>query len=299
MQTMSTDSDNGGFWPAPAKLNLFLHITGQRADGFHTLQTVFQFLDFGDRLRFRVRADGVVSRTRDLPGVPEAEDLVVRAARLLQTVSGVPQGADIEIDKHIPMGGGLGGGSSDAATTLVALNRQWDCGFGEDDLARMGQELGADVPVFVRGQAAWAEGIGEILTPVILPEPWFVVLCPALSVSTAEVFSLPQLRRDCPPITIRDFLDGRDVENVCEPPVRARYPEVEAALRDLAVWAPAHMTGTGACIFAPFDSEMKARQVFAELMERWPGFVAKGCNISPLRARDEECRNETASGTRS
>jgi len=280
---MKTNSGPSGVWPAPAKLNLFLHITGRRPDGYHELQTVFQFLDYGDDIRVTPRDDGVIHRIRGLAAIPEATDLAVRAARLLQQICGTGLGADIEVDKRIPLGGGLGGGSSDAATTLVALNRLWDCGLDVEALARLGRELGADVPVFVRGQAAWAEGIGEILTPIRLPDPWFVVLCPAISVATAEVFSLPHLRRDCPPITIRDFLAGADVKNVCEPPVRARHPEVDAALRELAAFAPARLTGTGACVFAPFEREADARQVFAELSGSWPGFVARGCNESPLR----------------
>jgi 4-diphosphocytidyl-2-C-methyl-D-erythritol kinase len=270
-------------WPAPAKLNLFLHITGQRADGYHLLQTVFQFLDFGDRLTFALRQDGQVRRRTDLPGVPAEADLTVRAARLLQAECGVSQGVDIRIEKNLPRGGGLGGGSSDAATTLVALNELWGCGLDIDTLAALGLQLGADVPVFVRGRAAWAEGVGEELTPVDLAEPWFVVLVPPVTVSTAAVFSAPQLRRDCPPITIRDFLASGAGKNVCETVVRGQYPEVAAALDDLAQFAPARLTGTGACVFAAFDSEAAARQAFAELSGRWDGFVARGCNESPLR----------------
>jgi 4-diphosphocytidyl-2-C-methyl-D-erythritol kinase len=270
-------------WPAPAKLNLFLHIIGRRDDGYHLLQTVFQFLDFGDRLRFTLRTDGRVQRLNALPGVTPEHDLVVRAAHLLQQACDSTQGVDIEVDKRLPMGGGLGGGSSDAATTLVALNHLWQCGLDQATLARLGLQLGADVPVFIQGQAAWAEGIGEQLIPVALPEPWFVVLCPPITVSTAEVFSAPQLRRDCPPITIRDFLAGGDVANVCEPLVRARYPEVDAALRDLDAFAPARMTGTGACVFAAFDEVAVARKVYEALANKWPGFVARGMNTSQLR----------------
>ncbi len=275
-------------WPAPAKLNLFLHITGRRDDGYHLLQTVFQFVDFGDEICICLREDGQIRRLSELDGVPADSDLVVRAARLLQEKTGTGQGAEISVDKRLPMGGGLGGGSSDAATVLVALNRLWDCKLDEDALAELGLGLGADVPVFIREQAAWAEGVGEHLTPVSLPEPWFVVLCPPISVSTAEVFSAAQLRRDCPAITIRDFLAGGAVENVCEPLVRQQYPEVDAALRALGAHAPARMTGTGACVFAPFESEAVARRVFAELSASWPGFVARGCNVSPLRFRRDE-----------
>ncbi len=281
--TRMSDWDLNVDWPAPAKLNLFLHITGQRPDGYHMLQTVFQFLDFGDRLRFQLKEDPRVRRVNELPGVAEESDLVVRAARLLQEKCLPERGVDIEVDKRLPLGGGLGGGSSDAATTLVALNQLWQCGLDEPALMQLGLSLGADVPVFIQGRAAWAEGVGEELTAVDLPEPWFVVLCPPITVSTAEVFSSSQLRRDCPPITIRDFLAGGVVHNVCEPLVRARYPEVEAALQDLDAYAPARMTGTGACVFAAFDEETTARQAYAALADKWSGFVARGMNISPLR----------------
>lgn len=268
-------------WPAPAKLNLFLHITGRRADGYHELQTVFQFLDYGDELRFSPRADGVIRRATDIDGVPEADDLIVRAARLLQAEAGCTQGVDIAIHKRLPMGGGLGGGSSDAATTLVALNFLWGVGLSEDRLAQLGLTLGADVPVFVRGRAAWAEGVGEQLTPVELPEPWYVVLAPAAHVATARLFSDPQLTRDMPPIKIRGFLAGEGC-NVFEPLVRAGYPEVDAALSWLAQAAPARMTGTGACVFAAFDTEREARRVAASAQGRWPAIVARGRNRSPL-----------------
>lgn len=271
----------GLVWPAPAKLNLFLHITGRRADGYHLLQTVFQFLDHGDRLGFTLRDDGHIGRARSLPGVAEEADLVVRAARRLQAVSGTRLGAVIELDKRLPLGGGLGGGSSDAATTLVALNRLWGTGLDVDALAALGLELGADVPVFIRGQAAWGEGVGEVLVPVDLPEPWYVVLIPPVTVSTAEIFAAPELIRDCHPITIRDFLRGEG-GNVCEPVVRARYPRVDAALWALSRHAEAYMTGTGACVFAAFDGETAARDAWADLFADWDGFVARGCNRSPL-----------------
>ncbi|MHA1568949.1 MAG: 4-(cytidine 5'-diphospho)-2-C-methyl-D-erythritol kinase [Alphaproteobacteria bacterium] len=274
-------------WPAPAKLNLFLHVTGQRGDGYHLLQTVFQFLDFGDRLTFILRQDGAIRRRTELPGVPAEADLTVRAARLLQAECGVSQGVDIRVEKNLPQGGGLGGGSSDAATTLVALNELWGCGLDNDALAALGLQLGADVPVFIRGRAAWAEGVGEELTPLDLAEPWFVVLVPPVTVSTAAVFSAPQLRRDCPPITIRDFLASGAGENVCESVVRGQYPAVAAALDDLAQFAPARLTGTGACVFAAVPGEAEARRALAELSGRWDGFVARGLNVSPLR-RDEE-----------
>jgi len=295
-------------WPAPAKLNLFLHITGQRPDGFHDLQTVFQFLDFGDELRFCARADGQLRRVTDVPGVPEAEDLIIRAAQLLQTETGCTQGAEIYIEKKLPMGGGLGGGSSDAATTLVALNDLWRLGLAEDQLAALGLQLGADVPVFVRGRAAWAEGVGEKLEPVTLPEPWFVVLAPGVSVSTVKLFSDTQLTRDARPIKIRDYLSwvgsggagnvsgalfcqdgGSRVGNVFEPLVRARYREVDAALTDLMQFAPARLTGTGGCVFAAFDRESRAREVAEQLGHRWQTIVAAGCNRSPLFDSERFC----------
>lgn len=271
-------------WPAPAKLNLFLHITDRRADGFHLLQTVFQFLDYADDLYFTVRTDGAVRRLSELPGVAAEADLVVRAARLLQAETGCRLGADIRVEKRLPMGGGLGGGSSDAATTLVALNVLWQLRLPVERLAGLGLALGADVPVFVRGQAAWAEGVGERLEPVDLPEPWYLVLVPPVNVSTAAVFGAPELTRDCPPITIRDFLAGIG-SNVCEPVVRARFPAVAEALDWLGHFAPARMTGTGCCVFAAFAAESEARQVAAQLPAGWHGFVAQGRNRSPLLGR--------------
>ncbi len=280
--------DDKAPWPAPAKLNLFLHITGRRDDGYHLLQSVFQFLDYGDELFFNLREDGEIQRLNALPGVPAEQDLVVRAARLLQLETGTSLGADIRVDKKLPMGGGLGGGSSDAATTLVALNQLWALGLDVKRLAELGLALGADVPVFVRGQAAWAEGVGETLTPVTLEEPWFVVIIPPVSVSTAEVFGDSQLTRDCPPITIRDFLSGRGT-NVCEPVVRGHYPQVAEALNWLSPFAPARMTGTGACVFAAFGNESQARDVVSQLPEGWNGFFAKGRNRSPLLDRIPTC----------
>ncbi|VAW97010.1 4-diphosphocytidyl-2-C-methyl-D-erythritol kinase [hydrothermal vent metagenome] len=268
-------------WPAPAKLNLFLHITGRRMDGYHELQTLFQFIDFGDELRFRVDGSGVVRRREALAGVAEEVDLTVRAARLLQAETGCAQGVEIHIDKHLPMGGGLGGGSSDAATTLVALNRLWGLGLSEDRLAALGLQLGADVPVFVHGRAAWAEGVGERLQSVDLPEPWFVILQPDAHVVTAELFANPQLTRDLQPIKMRDYLAG-DGRNVFEPLVRAVYPDVDAALVWLNARAAGRMTGTGACVFAAFEREAQARDVAAQAAGRWRAIVARGCNRSPL-----------------
>lgn len=271
-------------WPAPAKLNLMLHITGRRDDGYHLLQSVFQFLDYGDEITIATRDDGMIRRLNELPGVDAEQDLVVRAARLLQQQSGSTLGADIRVDKLLPMGGGLGGGSSDAATVLVALNRLWGTGLSLEQLAVLGLQLGADVPVFVHGQAAWAEGVGEILQPVELPEPWYLVIIPPVEVSTAEIFSDPQLTRDCQAIKIRDFLAGQG-GNVCQPVASRHYPEIAQALAWLGQFASAKMTGTGSCIFAAFDTEAQAQEVYRQLPEGWRGFVAKGSNRSALQRR--------------
>ena len=266
---------------APAKLNLFLHITGRRADGYHLLQTIFQLLDYGDVLTFTVTSHPAIVRDYDLVGVPAHQDLVVRAARLLQSHCEIAQGVRIELDKRLPMGGGLGGGSSDAATTLLALNHLWQCGLDLAALAELGLELGADVPVFVQGQTAWAEGVGQVLTPVELPETWYLVLIPQVNVSTSEVFADSQLIRDCPPITIRDFLAGQG-QNVCQPIVTARHPEVRAAIEALSNYASAMMTGTGACVFARFETQASATAAWQGLSESWRGFVAKGVQTSPV-----------------
>ena len=276
-----------GVWPAPAKLNLFLHITGRRADGYHELQTVFQFLDIADQIRLRTNDSGAVRLLTPLPGVPSEQDLTVRAARLLQQEAGVTQGVDIEIDKRLPLGGGLGGGSSDAATLLVALNRLWKVGFSSERLAGIGLQLGADVPIFVRGQAAWAEGIGERLTPVEPEEPWYLVLTPPVAVSTAEIFAAPELTRNTPPIRIPDFLSGAG-GNDCEPVVRARYPVVGQFLDWLNQFSRARLTGTGACVFAAFPDRAGAARVMAKLPQGWAGFIARGCNRSPLTQAEDQ-----------
>ena len=273
-----------GPWPAPAKLNLMLRVLGRRADGYHRLQTVFQFLDYCDLVHLVVRPDGVISRRADLPGVAEQDDLTVRAARLLQAHARCPLGADIWVEKRLPMGGGLGGGSSDAATTLVGLNALWRAGLDIDALAALGLRLGADVPVFVRGLAAWAEGVGEELTPCALPEPWYLVLIPPVSVSTAAVFSDPTLTRDSPRITMRDFARG-DVRNDCLPVVRTRYPEVAAVLDWLAPRAEARLTGTGGCVFAAFEGRDAALEALDAKPKGVGGFVVRGLNRSPLLDR--------------
>ena len=279
-----TEAPSGAPWPAPAKLNLFLHITGRRPDGYHELQTLFQFLDHGDALRFHPAPAGRIERLRPLPGVPEEQDLCLRAARLLQAHTGVRAGVVIELDKRLPQGGGLGGGSSDAATVLVALNRIWGTGLDPDQLAALGLRLGADVPVFVRGFSAWAEGVGERLTPVDPPEPWYLVVVPPVSISTAAIFSDPELTRDTPPITIADFLSGAG-HNDCEPVVRRRFPAVGAVLDLLRERGPARMTGTGACVFLPLADAVAAHALDAELPPDWERFIARGCNRSPLLAR--------------
>lgn len=273
-------------WPAPAKLNLMLRVLGRRPDGYHRLQTVFQFIDLSDRLSFMPRSDGVVRRLTPLDGVAEDSDLVVRAARLLQRAAGCTAGADVRLDKRIPMGGGLGGGSSDAATTLVALNHIWGTGLTTADLAGLGLSLGADVPVFVRGFAAWGEGVGEELSPILLPEPWYLVLAPSCAVPTAAVFSDPELTRDSPPITIADFLAG-DERNDCLAVVERRFPPVAEALSWLSGVGRARLTGTGACVFAAFATESAARAALAAVPPGIGVFVARGLNRSPLLAAAE------------
>jgi 4-diphosphocytidyl-2-C-methyl-D-erythritol kinase len=286
MNALVIPTEARGPWPAPAKLNLFLHVTGRRTDGYHTLQTVFQFLDYGDRLYFAPRADGVIRRFGGPPGVSDDADLCVRATRLLQETAGIGAGVDIYNDKRLPVGGGLGGGSSDAATTLWVLNRLWSAGLEPAPLAALGLRLGADVPVFLFGQAAWAEGVGELLTPVELPRPWYLVLVPAVSVSTAAVFADPELTRNTQEMKIPDFLSGGG-HNDCEPVVRRRHPEIAAALDWLNQFAPARLTGTGACIFAPFSTQAEAVSVQRRLPVGWTGFVARGENHSPLHALEE------------
>ncbi len=270
---------------APAKLNLFLHITGRREDGYHLLQTIFQFLDYADTITLKSREDGHINRVSDLAGVPAEDDLVVKAAQLLQQHCDSAFGVDISVEKELPMGGGLGGGSSNAASVLVGLNHIWDCGLSQQELMQLGVKLGADVPVFIFAQSAWAEGVGERLQAVDLPEKWFLVLKPQINVSTAKVFSNSQLRRDCSTITIRDFLAGQ-TGNVCEKPVREMYPEVDQALTELARYSKngeARLTGTGACVFAAFDNREQAEKAFAELSEKWDGFIAKSMNQTPLK----------------
>jgi 4-diphosphocytidyl-2-C-methyl-D-erythritol kinase len=270
--------------PAPAKLNLMLHILGRRDDGYHELQTLFQFLDYGDELDFALRDDGVIRLHDLLEGVPHDSNLIVKAAKRLQADAGTSLGVDIWLRKVLPMGGGIGGGSSDAATTLVALNRLWQLGWDEDRLAALGLTLGADVPVFVRGRAAFAEGVGEKLTPVSPAEPWYLVLVPQVSVSTAEIFSDPLLTRDSPAIKVRSVLEGNS-RNDCQPVVERRYPDVRNALSLLSKFTQAKLTGTGSCVFGAFPNKAEADKVSALLTETLTGFVAKGSNVSMLHRK--------------
>ena len=274
-------------WPSPAKLNLFLYITGQRADGYHTLQTLFQFLDYGDTIDIAPRGDGEIRLLTPVEGVEHEDNLIVRAARLLMKAASesnrLPQGsgADISIEKRLPMGGGLGGGSSNAATVLVALNHLWQCGLSVDELAALGLTLGADVPVFVRGHAAFAEGVGEILTPVEPEEKWYLVAHPGVSIPTPVIFKDPDLPRNTSKRSIKTLLKC-EFGNDCEVIARKRFREVDAALSWLLEYAPSRLTGTGACVFAEFDTESRARQVLEQAPEWLKGFVAKGVNLSPL-----------------
>ena len=275
-------------WPAPAKLNLFLHVVGRRSDGYHLLQTAFQFLDYCDQIDIAVRADGQLSRHANYSDIAADVDLVIRAAAALQTATGCRQGAELTIHKHLPPGGGLGGGSSDAATTLVALNRLWGLDLAVTQLADIGLRLGADVPVFIHGQAAWAEGVGEKLTPILPEECWYLVIHPDVHVSTAEIFAAADLTRTTPATTIRDFLEAGG-HNDCEPVVRKRYPVVAEALDWLSRHGQAHMTGTGSCIFAAFGEREQAERVYTMIPGKWRGFIARGLNRSPLLQRlDEE-----------
>ena len=274
---------------APAKLNLMLHIVGRRADGYHELQTVFQLVDLCDRLEISPRTDGVIRRLSGPMGVAESDDLTVRAAQALQTATGSSLGADISIRKRIPLGGGLGGGSSDAATTLVALNRLWNTGLTSGEIAAIGAKLGADVPVFVAGRSSFAEGIGERLTPVTLqPAGWFVIIHPGVAVSTAAVFQAPELTRNSPPTTMRALLEAGG-RNDCEAVVRSRYPMVAEALDWLGRHAPARLTGTGSCVFAKFARVEDAERVAARVPDSWRAFVARGLDQSPLLEELARC----------
>ncbi|HEY4373193.1 MAG TPA: 4-(cytidine 5'-diphospho)-2-C-methyl-D-erythritol kinase [Burkholderiales bacterium] len=280
-------------YPAPAKLNLFLHVVGRRADGYHLLESVFQLLDFGDTLEIAAREDGVIRRVTEVPGVPEEEDLVIRAAKALQAATGSPQGADIAVHKRIPMGGGLGGGSSDAATVLLALNDQWKLGLTRAQLIAIGVKLGADVPFFLYGRNAFAAGIGEELTALDLPPRWFVVLKPPVSVPTVEIFRDQNLTRNTKSVKILDFPAGgwsfpqTQFGNDLQPVAVARYPAVAQAVDWLSAYdsqaeITARMTGSGACVFAAFDDESKAREICEARPRELTGFVARGLARHPL-----------------
>jgi len=275
---------NPELWPAPAKINLFLHIIGRREDGYHLLQTAFQFLDIADELEFSLRDDKLIKRQASYDDVPEDNDLVVRAAHMLREYSNTPFGVDIKINKILPMGGGLGGGSSDAATTLVALNCLLALGLSVDELAGIGLKLGADVPVFVRGHAAWAEGVGEKLTKIEPPEDWYLLVIPKCQVATADVFGSDDLTRNTPAITIRDFLAGAG-HNDCEFVVRGSYPDVAEVLDYLSQRYETRMTGTGACVFARFENQELAAKAAAGLPSEWQSVVTKGHNRSFLSER--------------
>lgn len=293
-------------WPAPAKLNLFLRITGRRADGYHQLQTAFRLLDWGDSLRFRVRDDDLIVRHgASVAGVAELDDLAVRAAKLLQTTSNVAKGADIVIEKCIPAGGGFGGGSSDAATTLVALDSLWGTGLGVDELARVGLQLGADVPVFVRGNNAWAEGIGEQLTSITLPPAWYVLADPGVHTSTASLFRSPELTRDAAPVTIVDFVSGVPLGNAFEPVLRVREPAVEAVFAALSQIGLPRLTGSGSGCFVEFASRGSAEAALAALPPGLNAWLAAGAMRSSLHVALEaknasllQGRSQVAQGTR-
>ncbi|MEM1188787.1 MAG: 4-(cytidine 5'-diphospho)-2-C-methyl-D-erythritol kinase [Pseudomonadota bacterium] len=287
--------------PCPAKLNLFLHITGRRNDGYHSLQTVFQILDYGDELSFRARSDGELllncTGPQGLGDIAGADNLVLRAAELLRAEAGQRElGADLALAKQLPIGGGVGGGSSDAASALLGLNWLWGLNYDDEHLARIGRSLGADVPVFVRGDSAWAEGVGEELRPLSLPQRWYLVIHPGCHVSTQAVFSHPELTRDTPAITIPAFFAG-PTRNDCQTLVRRLYDPVDKALIWLRNFGDARMTGTGACVFCEFASEGEARDVKARIPDPWQGFVARGVNRSAAREQLPERRPK--SGIRS
>lgn len=268
-------------WPAPAKLNLFLHITGRLANGYHSLQTNFQFLDYGDSLSFNTNESDDVTVSPPVDGVALEENLIYRAAMMLKPYSNNKVGAAIHLTKILPMGAGLGGGSSDAATTLVALNHLWNINLSTEKLAELGLSLGADVPIFVKGFAAFAQGVGEDLTPITPPQPWYLVIWPGVSVCTKEIFNLPQLPRNTPEITLAQLATAT-LKNDCQEVTKNRHPEVASALDWLIQYAPAKMTGTGSCVFGEFSSRADATVALEKLPKNMHGFVAKGVNISPL-----------------
>lgn len=274
---MNAPGTDWSAWPAPAKLNLFLQITGRRADGYHLLQTVFRLLDWGDTIHLRVRSDGQILRIGEsLPGVAEDDDLVIRAARLLQSAAGAAAGAEIRVDKRIPAGGGFGGGSSDAATVLVALNALWGLALTADTLAELGLQLGADVPVFVRGRNAWAEGVGEQLTPIALPEAAYLLVDPGVHVPTPVLFRSQELTRDAAPAKITDFASGSLLDNAFEPVLRRREPAVEAVFQALSRVGTPRLTGSGSGCFVEFATRAAAEQALAQLPGSLRAWVVEG-----------------------
>ncbi|MFZ6646601.1 4-(cytidine 5'-diphospho)-2-C-methyl-D-erythritol kinase [Undibacterium sp. TJN25] len=270
--------------PAPAKLNLFLHVTGRRADGYHLLQTAFQLIDYSDTLDFAVRVDGAIRRCNDVAGVPEDSDLIVRAARLLQSYTDCKLGADLTLHKKLPMGGGLGGGSSDAATTLMVLNHLWQTGLSRAELQQLGLQLGADVPFFIFGRNAFAEGVGELLQPIQTAECWFVVIEPGVQVPTPAIFSAKELTRDTKPIRIADFSSHIKMfgKNDLQAVASALFPPVDAAIQWLSTYGEARMTGSGACVFCAFADEFSADEALRQVPDRWKSWKAKALHKHPL-----------------
>ncbi|MEY3807887.1 MAG: 4-diphosphocytidyl-2-C-methyl-D-erythritol kinase [Pseudomonadota bacterium] len=288
IQTQHINSAWAEKWPAPAKLNLMLRITGQRDDGYHLLQTVFQFIDLCDWIIFHPVENGRISLQKLIPGVLEADDLVIKAAMLLREETGYEQGVCIEVEKNLPMGGGLGGGSSDAATTLLVLNELWGLRLSIEKLMELGLILGADVPVFIYGYSSWAEGVGDDLKRISVPEQWVVVIKPDCHVDTKEIFLAKDLTRDSKSITIADFIAGQH-QNDCLGVVRQRYQSVENALVDLSQFSEARLTGTGACVFAQFDTEKAATSAYHLLSKKWQVYLVKGLNESPLLSKLKKC----------
>ncbi|MCW8090674.1 4-(cytidine 5'-diphospho)-2-C-methyl-D-erythritol kinase [Alteromonas sp. ASW11-130] len=277
------------WWPSPAKLNLFLHILGRNQKGYHLLQTLFQMLDVGDQIAFTLTDDGKIAMSQSLEGVPDDQNLIVRAARLLQSTCETSKGAIITLDKQLPMGGGIGGGSSNAATTLVALNELWNCKLNTTELAELGLLLGADVPIFIHGLTAFAGGVGENIYPVKIPCQWYLVANPGIHISTAEVFAAPELPRNSAAMNWQHY-KFEETRNDCQTLVTNRHPEVANLLQWLVHYAPSRMTGTGACVFATFASEAQAKEVQAKLPDKWSSFVAKGVDQSPLKIKQQQVR---------
>ena len=273
--------------PAPPKLNLFLHITGRRDDGYHNLQTLFQLLDGGDQLTFTPTSDGLISLSPQIEGVAESDNLIVRAALALQQQGNCPQGCRIHLDKRLPMGAGLGGGSSNAATTLLALNKLWDCHLPLEKLSELGAQLGADVPVFIQGYSAFAEGIGDQLTPVEIPESWYLIITPNCSVSTEKIFSHPQLTRNSSPIKIR-ALSEEQYRNDCQAIVEKLHPQVKEVVDWLATYSSPLMTGTGASVFCRWATEAQAKEVLSRVPQHWKAFIARGVNHSLVHQKLKE-----------